>query len=187
MSIALGAHPNLDWLRNLANAAAVAGLAAGVASLLYGQSRILIRMAREGLMPKAIGRVDRRTESPRVASIVCAVVAAVIAGFGSYNLLAVTISGGTIVAYGIVCASVLRLRQLRPDLERTFRVPLGPVVPIAGIVGLAIVFSLLPPRTLIIVASWIAIGLVVWFLFTRHEHRKAVEEQRAVALEGPTA
>ena len=184
LSIALGAHPDLDWLRNLANAAAVAGLAAGVVSLLYGQSRILMRMAREGLMPRAIGRVDTRTESPRTAILACAAAGVLIAAFGSYNVLAITISGGTIVAYGIVCASVLRLRKLRPDLERPFRVPFGPVVPIAGIVALACVFFLLPPRTLLIVASWIAIGLVVWFLYTRHEYRRAVEEQRAVAEGG---
>jgi APA family basic amino acid/polyamine antiporter len=83
---------------------------------------------------------------------------------GSYDLLAITISAGTIVAYEIVCASVLRLRQQRPDLERPFRVPLGPVVPIAGIAALTGVFFLLPPKTLAIAASWIAVGFVVWIL-----------------------
>jgi APA family basic amino acid/polyamine antiporter len=89
------------------------------------------------------------------------------------------------VAYEIVCASVLRLRQQRPDLERPFRVPLGPVVPIAGIAALTGVFFLLPPKTLAIAASWIAVGFAVWILYARHEYRRAVEEQSAVAGNAP--
>lgn len=63
--------------------------------------------------------------------------------------------------------------------------PLGPVVPIAGIAALTGVFFLLPPKTLAIAASWIAVGFVASILYARHEYRRAVEEQSAVAGNAP--
>jgi APA family basic amino acid/polyamine antiporter len=173
LGVALDAHPDLLWLRQLVNVAAILGLAAGVLALLFGQSRIFVRLGREGMVPARLGAVDRRTGSPRLAVMVCVVAAALIAGFGEYDLLATMISAGTLFAYVAICVAVIRLRRMRPDLERPFRLPFGPAIPIAGIVAMVGVLLLLPPGTLARVGAWLVVGVVVWLAYSRAGARRA--------------
>jgi APA family basic amino acid/polyamine antiporter len=186
LGVALDAHPDLGWLRQVVNVAAILGLAAGVLALLFGQSRILVRLGREGMVPERLGRVEPRTRSPRAAVVLCVVVAALIAGFGSYDAMATMISAGTLFAYIAICVAVIRLRRRRPDLERPFRLPFGALIPVAGMVGMAGVLLLLPPWTLARVGMWLAVGLVVWLAYSRAGARRVLAAERTEG-EGGTA
>lgn len=176
LGVALAAHPDLDWLRQTVNAAAILGLAAGVIALLFGQSRIFMRMGREGMIPARLGRVSPGTASPRDAVVLGAVISALIAGVGPYDSLATLISAGTMLAYIAVCLAVVRLRRARPDLARPFRLPFGLLIPIAGAGALLVILSLLPSSTLLRVGVWMLLGVAIWFAYSRRGSRRALGE-----------
>jgi APA family basic amino acid/polyamine antiporter len=68
----------------------------------------------------------------------------------------------------VVCAAVLIMRRTHPDAVRPFRAPLGSVVPIAGIVTCMILMFSLPPENWLRLVVWLAIGLVIYFAYSRH-------------------
>jgi APA family basic amino acid/polyamine antiporter len=185
LSAALAVHPSLGWLETLVNLAAVAGLAAGVLSLMYGMSRIFMQMADDAMLPPALGAVDPRHRAPRRAIGMAASISIVLALFAPLDVLADLISAGTLLAFMTVCAGVVVLRRRRPGLERPFRVPLGPVVPALGIVASLVVFVTLPGQTLLRLAGWILIGLVIYLTYSRRRAaaRLAAGEEDAVAGE----
>ena len=113
----------LDWLEAAVSIAAVIGLAATVIVTFYGQTRIFMRMASDGMLPDRLGRVGARFKTPGAATLVCAVAGSLCAGFTPIDVLTNLVSIGTLLSFIIVCGAVLVLRRRRPDLERPFRVP----------------------------------------------------------------
>ena len=89
----------------------------------YGQTRIFMRMASDGMLPDALGGVSARFKTPGAATLVCAVAGGVCAGLTPIDVLTNLVSIGTLLSFMIVCGAVLVLRRRRPDLERPFRVP----------------------------------------------------------------
>ena len=172
------AGPALDWLETLVDVAAIVGLAATVLVTFYGQTRIFMRMASDGMLPDALGRVSERSKTPVQATIVCAVVGAVVAGLTPIEALSNLVSIGTLLSFTIVCAGVVVLRHRRPDLERPFRVPAVHVVAGTGIVASVGLILTLPVSTWIRLAVWLAIGLVVYFAYAR---RRSTERMAMVA------
>lgn len=165
------AGPSLDWFEAILSLSAVVGLAATVMVVFYGQTRILMRMASDGLLPEAMGRVSGKHQTPVVATAVCAVGGALVAGLVPIDALTNLVSIGTLFAFVIVSAAVVVLRRTHPDLERPFRVPALPLI-----AGLAIVFSLaliamLPMTTWIRLAVWLLIGLAIYLSWGRRNSR----------------
>jgi basic amino acid/polyamine antiporter, APA family len=166
--VALEAHPELQVLRMPVVFGALAGLTSVVLILILGQARILLAMSRDGLLPAAFGKVHRTFRTPHVATAVTGVVAALMAGLFPVGLLAELVSIGTLMAFILVCASVLVLRYTRPEVPRPFRVPLPWFTCLAG-VGFCLVMALsLGLGTWLRLLVWMLIGVCIYFFYGRH-------------------
>jgi APA family basic amino acid/polyamine antiporter len=175
------AGPSLHWLGFFVNVAAIAGLASVVLVMLMGQPRIFFSMSRDGLLPSVFGRVHPRFQTPYVTTIVTGIVAAAVAGFFPIGLLGELVSIGTLLAFVIVCCGVMVLRYKRPNIPRPFRTPLVPVVPILGVLICGYMMYGLPKDTWIRLIVWMAIGLVIYFLYGKRHSRVAAESEPATA------
>jgi APA family basic amino acid/polyamine antiporter len=161
------AGPALDWLQAAVSVAAVIGLAATVLVTFYGQTRIFMRMASDGMLPDRLGRVSGRFRTPVVATAVCAVAGALCAGFTPLDVLTNLVSIGTLLSFTIVCGAVLVLRRQRPDLERPFRVPMVQVIAPLGILCAVALIAMLPIDTWIRLLIWLLIGLGIYFAYAK--------------------
>jgi APA family basic amino acid/polyamine antiporter len=184
-----GAHIGASWLDNAVDIAAVIGLASTVLVTFYGQTRILMRMSSDGMLPPAFGRVSQRFKTPTFTTIICGVAGAVVAGLVPINVLGQLVSIGTLMAFLIVCTGVLVLRRTHPDLERPFRVKRVNIVAPLGILSALALMITLPADTWIRLVVWLAIGMTIYFLYARRntEARFAELASGARALEGDEA
>ncbi|MFI0470469.1 amino acid permease [Saccharopolyspora sp. 5N102] len=149
---------------------AVVAIASVVLTVLYGQTRILVSMSRDGLMPGMLSKVNRRAVPAR-NTVVVGTVVALLAAVVPLNQLAEATSIGTLVAFGLVNIGVLVLRRTRPDLPRSFRTPLMPVVPLLGLALCVYLIFGLDAVTWVTFAIWSAIGLAVYFGYGRRRSR----------------
>lgn len=136
---------------------------------LYGQTRILFAIGRDGLVPRKFLQVNQKTMTPTYNTIVVSVLVAIVAGFVPSDYLWDTVSIGTLMAFSVVAISIMVLRRTHPDLERPFKVPLYPVIPILTVVACVYVLSGLKPITWLIFGGWIAVVFAYyWFYGRRH-------------------
>jgi basic amino acid/polyamine antiporter, APA family len=144
-----------------------------------GQSRVFYSMARDGLLPAVFGKVHPRFKTPYVTTILTGIVAAFFAGIFPIDLLGELVSIGTLLAFVIVCAGVIVLRYRQPNLARPFRTPLVPLVPILGILICGYMMYSLPGATWERLIIWMAIGLIVYFAYSRSHSKLARAEGSA--------
>lgn len=153
------------WLKSLVKIGAIAGLSSVILVLLLGQSRVFFSMASDGLLPERFSVVHRRFRTPYLTTVIAGCAAMIVAGLFPIGLLGELVSIGTLLAFVIVCVGVVALRYSRPELPRTFKTPFVPVVPILGaLIALAQMVSL-PIDTIIRLVVWMAIGLVIYFVY----------------------
>ncbi|MFL5497732.1 MAG: amino acid permease [Gemmatimonadaceae bacterium] len=161
------AGPSLRWLTYLINIGAIAGLASVVLVMLLGQPRIFYSMARDGLLPKVFSSVHPRFRTPYLATIITGTVAMFIAGLFPIGLLGELVAIGTLLAFVIVSGGILVLRYRSPELERPFRTPMVPVVPILAILICGYMMYGLPTDTWWRLIIWLVIGLAIYFGYGR--------------------
>jgi len=135
--------------------------------VLYGQTRILFAMSRDGMIPRVFSKVNPRTMTPVQNTIIVAAVVAILAGVIPINFLAEMTSIGTLAAFLVVSVGVIILRRREPDLERGFKVPLYPVTPILSILGCIWIISQLRLVTIAVFAIWVAVFLIFYFAYGR--------------------
>jgi len=165
------AGPSLAWLKYLTGIGAIAGLASVVLVMLMGQPRIFYAMSRDGLLPEIFGRVHPKFKTPWLATIITGAFAAFFAGLFPIGILGHLVSIGTLFAFMIVCAGILVLRYKRPELERPFRTPFVPFVPIGGLVVCGYLMYSLPRDTWVRLGVWMALGLVLYFVYGRRHSK----------------
>ncbi len=134
---------------------------------IYGQTRILFAMGRDGMLPDKFASVNPRTLTPTFNTIVVAIVVALIAGFIPADYLWDTVSIGTLMAFIVVATAVLVLRRTQPDLDRPFRVPGYPVTPLLTIAVCIYILSGLALVTWLIFGIWLAVVLAFYLLWGR--------------------
>ena len=154
---------SVAWLRPLVELGAIAGITSVILVLLLGQPRIFYRMAVDGLLPKVFTKVHSKFQTPHVTTTVTGIVAATLAGLFPIGVLSELVSIGTLLAFVIVCISVMVLRKSRPDVPRLFKTPLVPFVPIVGAILCFSQMVFLPPSTWIRLVIWLIIGLAIYF------------------------
>jgi len=157
--------PEWGLFAKLVKIGAITGLTSVVLVLMYGQTRIFYTMARDGLLPNVFATVHKTLKTPWVnTAIVGAVVAGAAAVF-DINTLGDLTSVGTLAAFGVVCLTVIFLRQTRPDLPRGFKVPLYPALPALGIVACAWLITTVELRIMVFFGWFIAAAILFYFLY----------------------
>jgi APA family basic amino acid/polyamine antiporter len=146
---------------------AVVAIASVVLTVLYGQTRILLTMSRDGLVPKVFGRVSRRTGTPIANTLIIGIAVTIVAALVPLGELADATSIGTLVAFALVNVSVIVLRRSQPDLERSYRVPLFPVVPILGTLSCVLLAVFLGATTWIAFGIWMVAGALLYLAYGR--------------------
>ncbi|MFI6684369.1 amino acid permease [Streptomyces sp. NPDC050485] len=165
------------WATLLA-ACAVIAIASVVLTVLYGQTRILFAMARDGLVPKVFAKVSPRSGTPVANTVVVSLFCGVLAAAVPLGNLADATSIGTLFAFALVNVAVVVLRRTRPDMPRTFRVPLGWVVPVLGFLSCAYLMWNLSLITWEYFGGWMAAGLVIYFGYGYRRSRLATASQK---------
>lgn len=154
-------------LKLLVKLGIIAGFTSVIMVSLLGQSRVAYAMAADRMLPGAIGAVHPRWRTPWRLHLIFMVMVSLCAGLLPISKLGQMSSIGTLFAFILVCGGVLILRRSRPDLPRRFKVPLFPWVPIAGIVMCLMMMTSLHGDTWVRFTVWMALGLIIYFLYAR--------------------
>jgi amino acid transporter len=172
------------WPGTVLAAGAVVSIFSVTLVVLYGQTRILFAMSRDGMLPELFHRVNPRTLTPVPNTIIVACVIALLAGLIPINFLAEMTSIGTLVAFLVVSIGVIVLRRTAPDLPRSFKVPGYPVTPVLSVLGCLWIIKDLRAVTIWVFVIWVAIALVWYFVYGikhshlgRHEHVGLIHDE----------
>jgi APA family basic amino acid/polyamine antiporter len=177
---ALAAIPELKWLTQAINIGVAVGLASTILSLLYGQSRVLYAMSRDGLLPPFFGKIHPRTRTPVWGTAITGAFAALVGGLFPIGILGELVSMGTLLAFVLICLAVMWLRISQPGLPRRFKTPFIWVTAPLGAAGCVFLISRLPPETWPRLFWWMGAGLVVYFGYA-YWHSRYHEKKLAAA------
>jgi basic amino acid/polyamine antiporter, APA family len=159
------------WLVAIFSAGILISIKSTLSVLLYAQSRIVMRMSKDGLLPSGLAVIGARRQTPYVAIFAVAFVSACAAGLFMIDKLSELIIVGILAAFIVVCVSIIILHYKRPELPRTFRCPLMPWMPAVGaITSLVMMFSL-SATTWIIFGGWVVLGVIVYLLYGMRHSR----------------
>ncbi|MEU8589304.1 amino acid permease [Streptomyces sp. NPDC048664] len=170
---ALG-HP---WFAGVISFGAAVGLTTVCMILLLGQTRIFFAMSRDGLLPRFFSHVHPRFKTPHRPTVLLGGVIAVIAGFTSLSELAELVNIGTLFAFVVVAIGVVILRRTRPDLPRSFRTPLVPVIPALSVCASLWLMLNLPTETWLRFVVWLALGVILYCCYGRRHSRLATRNK----------
>jgi APA family basic amino acid/polyamine antiporter len=149
--------------------AGVAGITSVLLVMMLSGPRVFLAMARDGLVPKGFfGDVHPKFRTPWRSTMLVGTFVCVLTGFLPLGFLLHLTNIGTLFAFVIVCAAVLIMRKKYPDVERPFRCPWVPVVPILGILSCLMLMFSLPADNWMRLLVWLALGLVIYFLYGRN-------------------
>jgi amino acid transporter len=166
-----------QWPADLLAAGAVLSIFSVTLVILYGQTRILFTMARDGIVPPVFHRVNLRTRTPVHNTVIVASAVACLAAFIPIDFLAEMTSVGTLVAFSVVSVGVIILRRREPDLPRGFKVPGYPVTPVLAVLGCLWIIKDLRPITLVVFVAWMTAALIWYFAYARSHSRLGRHQQ----------
>lgn len=169
-------HPKVAQLVALA---AVIALPTVILAFMYGQSRIFFVMARDGLLPRALSRVNAKTGTPVVMTLLTGALSAVLSGLLSLKDIAELANAGTLWAFIAVGASVILLRLREPNRPRVFSTPVWQVVAPAGILGCLYLFISLPVKTQVYFLYAHLIGAAIYLAYGVRKSVLAQQEKAA--------
>ena len=182
---ASGGSSLLHMMTMLVELGAIAGLSSVMVVMMMAQPRIFYSMAHDGLLPPFAKKIHPRFRTPHITSIITGVVVAVASGFTPIGALGELVSIGTLLAFVIVSIGVIFLRYQRPDLERPFKTPFVPFVPIlSALVSLGLMAGL-PGETWLRLVIWMAIGFVIYFGYG-YKHSEVRKRDLELAAAGGT-
>jgi basic amino acid/polyamine antiporter, APA family len=158
------------WAANLLSFGALVAITSVVLTVLYGQTRIMFAMSRDGLVPRGLGKLSARQTPVRI-TLVFMILASVVAAFVPLAEIAKLVNIGTLFAFVITNIGLIVLRRTAPDLDRSFRVPFVPLFPLIGTALAIFLMKYLERQTWERFVIWLAIGLVIYFLYGRTHSR----------------
>jgi APA family basic amino acid/polyamine antiporter len=158
----------LKWLSGFVKLGAIAGLSSVILVMLLSQPRIFYAMAKDGLLPPAVSKIHPRFRTPWITTIITGLIVMAAAGVIPISIAGELTSIGTLFAFAVVSAGVLYLRISQPDVERPFRTPAVFFTAPMGVLSSVLLMLTLPKDTWIRLVVWMAIGLVIYFLYGMH-------------------
>ena len=159
----------LSWAEVIVAIAGVAGITSVLLVMMLSAPRVLLAMARDGMVPPSFfAAVHPRFKTPWKSQVLVGAFVATAAGLLPIDALLHMANIGTLFAFLTVCAAVLIMRKVAPDAERPFRCPGSPVVPALGIVCCLVLMLSLPAANWLRLVVWLGLGLVIYFAYSRH-------------------
>ena len=172
--IAVGINATgLNWLKPFVKLGAIAGLSSVILVMTMAQPRIFYAMARDGLLPPVFKKIHPKYRTPHITTILTGLAVAITAGIFPINDLGHMVSIGTLLAFVIVSLGVMILRYKQPHLDRPFKTPGMPVVPILGAASCFYLMASLPLITWVRLFIWLAIGLAIYFFYGANAAQRA--------------
>lgn len=168
------ASVGLGGLANIIAIGAVIGIVTVTFSFMMGASRIGYALSRDGLLPPMFSRLHPKRKVPTRATWAIGVVSALMAGLFPIGEIAEMINIGVLMAFVLVSAAVVVLRRTKPNLKRPFRCPAVPVIPVLSIVFAVWLMTYLQWQTWVRMGAWLAIGLLVYALYSYRNTRKVM-------------
>lgn len=145
---------------------AVLGLSSTMVVMVMGQPRVFYSMSKDGLLPKWAAKVHPKFQTPHITTAITGSVVALLAGFVPIHLLGELVSIGTLFAFVIVGTGIIILRSSNPNLNRPFKVPFSPVIPILTVLISAFLMNNLPLDTWLRLIVWMSLGMVIYFAYS---------------------
>ena len=159
----------IRWGGALVATGAIIGMVSTLLVTLYGQIRIFMVMARDGLLPPAFAKVHPKHRTPHLCTWITGVATALIAGLFPLPMIIDLCNIGTLFAFILVSIGVILLRKTRPEVERKFKTPLVPFTPLVTVAFCFYLMASLPKVTWLRFGAWLAAGLVIYFAYSaRH-------------------
>jgi basic amino acid/polyamine antiporter, APA family len=177
----------LPWAEGIVSLGALAGITSVLLVMMLSQPRVLLAIARDGLLPQSFfGAVHQRFRTPWKTTIATGVLVAIGGAFLPLRILAELTNIGTLLAFVMVCVSVLIMRYTNPGAERPFKAPLGIAVPILGIALCLLLMFSLPGENWLRLFVWLLIGFVIYFGYgRRHSVLAKLRASEAAAGRAP--
>ena len=158
-------YPFIGWL---VGAAAIIALPSVILMMMFGQTRIFFVMSRDGLLPEFLSKVHPRFHTPHIITLLTGLFVTLFAAFFPVGLLADVSNSGTLFAFAAVSIAVMVLRRTDPNRTRPFRTPLIMIVAPLSIIGCIYLFFSLSAVTIELFVGWAAVGLVVYYAYSRN-------------------
>jgi len=159
--------PGYEWLGTLVTVAILAGFSSVILVMLMGQSRVFYSMSKDGLVPKVFSELHPKFRTPFKSNALLLIFVGLFAGLVPGSVAGDLTSFGTLFAFVLVCAGIWVLRVKNPTAVRPFKTPLVPLVPILGMVVCSAMIFSLGYDTLISAMVWMAVGLFIYFLYSK--------------------
>ncbi|MDA1795252.1 amino acid permease [Bacillus cereus group sp. BY8-1LC] len=163
----------LKWITLFISAAAITGILSVLFSFTLAGSRVWFAMSRDGLLPRWFSTIHPKYKTPHRPTLIIGIITAIISGFTPISELAELVNIGTLSAFILICSSIIVLRKKRPDLERKFKTPFVPIIPLIGICFSIYLIISLPKITWIRFVIWMLIGLIFYILYGRNKSNLA--------------
>ena len=157
--------PDYPWLNRAIIVAILAGYASVILVMLMGQSRVFFSMSKDGLIPKIFSTVNPRTQTPAKNNLLFMLFVSLFAAFVPARVVGEMTSIGTLFAFILVCIGIWVMRVKMPELPRSFKTPMVPLVPILGIVTCLFMMVFLPMDTWIRLLVWMLIGIDIYLAY----------------------
>jgi APA family basic amino acid/polyamine antiporter len=167
----------LTWFSPILKVSALFGLFSTMLVTLLGQTRIFFSMSRDGLLPSLFRAVHPTFRTPHISTLLTGSIVAIAAGVLPIRVLSVLVSMGTLLAFVLVCIGILVLRRTSPEIERPFRTPGLPWVPLLGAGFCLMQMVALPGTTWERLVIWLVIGMIVYFGYGRRNAARTRAER----------
>jgi APA family basic amino acid/polyamine antiporter len=184
LALAEGSPGLLTFSRFIVSLGAVFAMTSVLLVFQLGQPRIFMSMSRDGLLPPFFSRVHPRFKTPYLGTIITGTFVGTFAAFANIAEVVELTNIGTLFAFILVSAGVIVLRKAEPDRPRPFRAPWVPLTPILAILSCLYLMLQLPWVTWVRFALWLALGMVVYFLYGIRNSRLAAERRRVSGAAG---
>ncbi len=155
-----------DWLAKLVTVAILAGFSSVILVMLFGQSRVFYSMSRDGLVPKIFSDIHPKFRTPYKSNLLFLIFVGLFASFVPGDIVGDMTSIGTLFAFMLVCAGVMIMRKTHPEIQRQFKTPWVPVVPVLGIITCGAMIYGLGWANWSRLGVWLIIGLVLYFSYS---------------------